>query len=55
MTAVFQPLDPPRLVPAGPEIRLDGPGTRFSVGQLVEALQEVSESAKVLALAGRRR
>jgi hypothetical protein len=51
----FLPLDPPRLVAAGPEIRLHGPGTRFSVGQLVEAPQEDNDSRKVLALAGRRR
>ena len=32
----FRPLQPRRLVPAGAGVELDGPGTRFRAGQLVE-------------------
>jgi hypothetical protein len=50
----FEPLLPPRLVPSGSGVKLDGPGTRFTAGQLVDEPIE-DRLAAVLQLAARRR
>ena len=50
----FQPLLPPRLVPATSATKLDGPGTRFRAGQLVNEPIE-DRLAAVLQLAARKR
>jgi hypothetical protein len=50
----FQPLRPRRLVPARDGVELDGPGTRFTAGQLVdEPIEE--RLGPVLQLAARSR
>ncbi|WP_155993119.1 hypothetical protein [Nocardioides sp. URHA0020] len=49
----FRPMQPPRLVAATTEVRLEGPGTRFSAGQLVDARDW--RPAPVLQLAASRR
>jgi hypothetical protein len=49
----FRPFQPRRLVPAGDEVELDGPGTRFSAGQLVHEAER--GSGAVLQLAARKR
>jgi hypothetical protein len=50
----FLPLRPRRLVPARAEVELDGPGTRFTAGQLVDEPVE-ARLGSVLQLAARRR
>ena len=52
----FLPLHPPRLVASWAGVRLDGPGTRFASGQLVdEPIEARIASVVVLQLAARRR
>ena len=50
----FQPLRPRRLVPARDGVELDGPGTRFTAGQLVDEPIE-ARLGSVLQLAARKR
>lgn len=50
----FRPLQPRRLVSATAEVTLDGPGTRFTAGQLVVESAD-TRSGSVLQLAARRR
>ena len=52
--ADFRPLQPRRLVAAGADVELDGPGTRFTAGQLVEE-PAPARSGALLQLAARRR
>jgi len=50
----FQPLRPRRLVSARDGVELDGPGTRFTAGQLVDEPIE-ARLGSVLQLAARKR
>ncbi len=54
-TRPFRPLVLPRLVPAGPAIRMAGPGTRFSAGELLDEAELAARLGTLVQLAGRRR
>ena len=53
----FRPLQPRRLVAAGADVELDGPGTRFGAGQLVDepARRALAGGVVLLQLAARKR
>ncbi|MDF1605017.1 hypothetical protein [Nocardioides sp. YIM 152315] len=46
----FRPLVARRLVPTGPGVELDGPGTRFCAGQLVEESEAPTTDVGALVL-----
>ncbi len=50
--SAFVPWQPPRLVPAGPGVAMQGPGSTFAAGELVG---EGTPTGRLLQLADRRR
>lgn len=51
----FRPWVPPRLVATGPDVTMNGPGTRFRVGELVDESEAAPRRGVLVQLAERRR
>lgn len=51
----FRPWVPPRLVATGPGVTMNGPGTRFRVGELVDESEASTRRGVLVQLAERRR